>query len=316
VYVVRAVLVDVDKETEAEARSSGRGLDAWLSGSGGSVSVKLTILRIRRVGFLVQRLPEEGVSTVWEPSFAIESVGDLICRFHEGPWGRPEEHRYCTRRAVTRDGYCEVHRRSWRALYEKCAQGMDSACVSVAPLLRGYEFSVYVLDYGGSRVKAGLTQGWRRLWRIAEQPHVAAAIVYSGDLLSAREMEKKLGSLPLGTEGAAARFNKRIESSIVALKRLIETPNKIAERLASLLERLGLKGSFEAYTILPRSGVPGWLVTTRRGDLGDLLGKRVRVLDYWAGYLLLDIGGSKLVVHKSEIQHRDLNGLIVSATTE
>ena len=311
--VIRAVMTELEEEAAYRAESRGAGLDAWLGKSGGGgVSVELHVLRVRRVGLLVQRLPEENVRAAWEPVLQIERMGEPICRFHEGPWGEPEKHRYCTRRAVTRDGYCEIHKRSWRALYEKCAQGVDSACVSVAPLLRGYEFTVYVLDYGGSIVKAGLTQSWRLLWRISEQPHVAAAAVFHGGLLDARELEKRLGRSSLATEGAAARMNKRIESSVTTLRRLLSSPEKIATRLASLLYRLGLRGDYRAYTVLPRSRDPGWVTGSKALRPEELVGKNIRILDYWAGYLLVETGQEKGIVHKTSLQHVALSGAITS----
>lgn len=311
--VVRAVMTELEEESTSRAESHGSGLDVWLGkGRGGEVSVELHVLRVKRIGLLVQRLPEEHVKTAWEPVLRVEKIGEPICRFHEGPWGEPEKHRYCTRRALTRDGYCELHKRSWRALYEKCAQGVDSACASVAPLLQGYEFTVYVLDYGGSIVKAGLTQSWRLLWRISEQPHIAAAAIFHGELLDARELEKKLGKSPLATEGAAARINKRIETSVNTLRRLLNNPEKIATRLASLLQRLGLKGDYSAYTVLPRSRDPSWVIRFRVLQLEELLGKNIRILDYWAGYLLIETSRDKGILHKSDLQHIALRGAITS----
>ncbi len=311
-FVVRAVVTELEEEGVYHAESRGTGLDAWLgSSSSGKVSVKLHVMKLRKLGLLVQNLPEERVHIVWEPLLRVDHVGEAICRFHEGPWGRPEEHRYCTRRAITREGYCELHKRSWRALYEKCAQGIDSACLSVAPLLRGYEFIVYVLDYGGSVAKAGLTQSWRLLWRISEQPHVAAAAVFRGELLEARELEKKLGRSPAATEGAAARLNKRLESAIATLRRGLRSPEKIAARLASMLQRLGFSGEFEAYTVLPRSGIPQWILENRHISLGDIIGKKIRIRDYWAGFLLVETEDTRLAIHKSDIQHLALGGVIV-----
>ena len=310
-FVVRAIMTELEEDGVYRVEGGSSGLDAWLGGPHSErVIVKLHIMKLRRLGLLVQNLPEERVRVTWEPLLRIEHIGEAMCRFHEGPWGRPEEHRYCTRRAVTREGYCELHRRSWRALYEKCAQGFDSACLSVAPLLRGYEFIVYVLDYGGSVAKAGLTQGWRLLWRIGEQPHVAAAAVFRGELLAARELEKKLGKSPVATEGAAARLSRRLETAIATLSRSLKSPERIALRLASMLQRLGFSGEFEAYTVLPRSSIPHWVLEYQHVPLSDLVGKNIFVRDYWAGFLLVETGDTRLVVHKSDVQHLALGGII------
>ncbi|KSW12204.1 hypothetical protein CF15_05435 [Pyrodictium occultum] len=205
--VIRAVIFEHERLGSYRAEARGAGLDSWLGG-GRRVEVVLEVLRITRPGLLVQEPPSRSVEPVWEPLLRIMHIGVTLCRFHEGPRGEPAKHRYCVNPAETRDGYCRLHRGSWKALYERCAQGIDSACIEAQRLNPGEKYSVYVLDYGGARAKVGLTQSWRLLWRIAEQPHVAAAMVYTGGLLDARETEKKLGRSRLGTEGAGARLGE------------------------------------------------------------------------------------------------------------
>lgn len=303
---VRAVVFDTETVGQAEASSGPQGLDAWLGGGArGDTAVRLEVLRPRRLGFLVQRLPGETVEPVWWPRVRVASAtGRLLCRYHEGPRGEPWRHRYCTRTATTRDGYCIVHRRSAKALYERCAQGVDEACAAADRLMRGEEFTVYALDYGGPRVKIGLTQGWRLIWRIAEQPHVTAAAVATFDsLIKARGLEKRLGRAATATEGAAARLEQRLRAAARMLEQF--SPQRAAYRLAALLASLGLQGEYRAYTVLPASGAPSWAYRLPRATeppTGEW-----RLLDYWGGLLLLEAGdGRRLVLPKRSLVHLEL----------
>jgi len=307
---VRAVVAEYGEVGVYEAVSAGGGLAAFL-GSQSRVRVRLHVLRVERLGLLVQHPPSNSVRVYWEATLAFDSSDGTLCRYHEGPRGEPWRHWYCSRPAVTRDGYCSLHRNSWKALYERCAQGVDAACIQAARMVSGEKFSVYILYYGGSRVKVGLTQDWRLLWRIAEQPHVAAARIYTGDLLTAREMERRLGRHRLATEGAKVRVQQRLRDSIAVLGRLVETGEyaRAAQALASALSLLGLEGEYEAYTILPRS--VEWLLTARHADsIERLRGRSVRVLDYWAGLLYVDAGGERLAASKHLLQHLLLKGSI------
>jgi hypothetical protein len=314
-FVVRAVIADYGNVGVYEAASAS-GLEAFL-GSQARTRVRLHVLRVERLGLLVQKPPSNSVEVLWEPQLRFTGSDGVVCRYHEGPRGEPWRHWYCSRPAVTRDGYCSVHRNSWKALYERCAQGVDSACIQVSRMVSGERFSVYVLYYGGLKVKVGMTQDWRLLWRIAEQPHVAVARVYTGDLLSARELERRLGKHRLATEGAQVRVQQRLRSSVAVLGRLVERGEyaKAAQVLASALSGLGFEGEYEAYTVLPRS--LDWLVTARRVDsLERLRGRRLRLLDYWAGILYLDAEGEHVAVGKHVLQHILLHGSIEGKVEE
>jgi len=305
--VVRAVVFEPETVARAEVAAPPRGLEAWLgpAPTGGGVSVALEALRPRRLGLLVQRLPGEAVEQLWWPLLRVEEdTGRLLCRYHEGPRGEPWRHRYCSRAAATRDGYCLAHRRSAKALYERCAQGVDEACREADRLLRGEEYTIYALDYGGARVKVGLTQSWRLLWRIAEQPHVSAAAVASASsLVEARGVEKRLGRLRGATEGSAARLEDRAR----AAARMLEgySPEAAARRLASLIAGLGLRGRYRGYTVLPHGGPPGWAAAA--GRPGGLPPGAWRLLDYWGGLLLFENeAGARVVVAKRSLLHRVL----------
>lgn len=155
-------------------------------------------------------------------------------------------------------------------------------------------------------MKTGLTRKWRLLWRIAEQPHVAATIAKTlkGDAYMARRLEKELSTTRLATQGMAIRLRDRLLTAASLLE--TTTPHHIAQRLADILNRAGFTGEYQSYTILPITKPSTFIAVTQPKSLNNLLGKRLVVKDYWAGILLLeDIDTGELVaVDKKNIQHR------------
>ena len=302
--VVRAVVFEYDEVARDSATVSAAGIAKWLGGASEPVTVNHSVLRVRRVGLLVQKPPDRGVRVYWEPVTRLLRVGGRLCRYHEGPPGVPEEQVYCIRPATTPSGFCDEHAKSPMALYERCAAGSDEACLRVAAAWPGEVYAVYVLDYGSERVKVGLTRGWRVLWRAAEQPHIGFAVVklVEGDLYAARSFEKELGKHRAATEGAGVRTADRLLLAATMLEKV--DAHKLAARMAEHLVRLGLKGSFNSYTVLPKTS-PGEFLKARRASVMDLLGRRLVVLDYWAGLLLVEDldTGERLAIAKNDIQH-------------
>lgn len=294
VLVVRAVVFELEGVGEFRGSSSED-----LFGER-RVWVHLRVGRIAKLGLLVQRPPEQLTEAVWEPTIVIEGIGAPLCRFHEDSSGEPL---YCPRGAVTRDGYCEEHARSWRALYERCAQGDERACAEVASTA-GEMFAVYALDYGGPRLKVGLTQLRRFAWRVAEQPHAAAALVATGPLAEMRDLERELGGRRTATEGAGVRMEERLKCAVDALSRF--GFEALAARLASLLAELGLRGEFHAVAVLPRYE-PGSYARAHMSGSGSLVGRGLRLADYWAGLLAFESSsGERLFVGKQKLLHRAL----------
>ncbi len=302
--VVRAVVFEYDEVAKDAAKAEAPGIAKWLGVKAEGVTVNHATLKVRRVGLLVQKPPERTVRIYWEPITRIHRVGKRLCRYHEGASPVPEEQLYCTRPAVTPSGFCEEHARSPLALYERCAMGDDDACLRVSAAWPKEIYAVYVLDYGSDRVKVGLTRGWRILWRAAEQPHVSVAVVklVEGDLYAARVYERELGKMRVATEGSGVKTSDRVLLAATALERL--DSREIAERMAEHLSRLGLSGTFNSYTILPKTS-PKEFIRARHASLKDIIGSRVVVLDYWAGMLLVEDldRGERLVIAKNDIQH-------------
>jgi len=80
-------------------------------------------------------------------------------------------------------GYCSLHEKSIRALYDRCLSSVGVSCLSkclkLDEILDGkINFVVYIIDYGGSRIKVGATREFRLLHRVSEQPHVVAKVIY------------------------------------------------------------------------------------------------------------------------------------------
>ena len=272
------------------------------------IRVHLRATRVGKLGLFLQKLPGSLAGPAWEPVLEIRKAGGAtLCRFHEEAAGGEA---YCTRPAREPGGYCREHAASWRALYEMCAQGDDDACARVSGAT-GEEFAVYALDYGRGRLKVGLTQLRRLAWRVAEQPHISAALVASGTLPRMRELERELGRRLGATEGAGARLSERLYSSAAALEAL-STP-EAARRLASMLAGLGLEGAFEALAVRPRLLSPREFLG-ERSRVEELVGRRLKLLDYWAGVLAFeDVGsGGRLTLDKWDLLHRPVVVLLIS----
>uniref|UniRef100_A0A7C4B8P5 DUF2797 domain-containing protein n=1 Tax=Thermofilum pendens TaxID=2269 RepID=A0A7C4B8P5_THEPE len=291
--VLRAVVFEA--EELARAKGEATGLSAWLGGA--PARATLHVLRAARVGLLVQKPPSPEVEVVWEPCLTISSIRErFLCRYHEGEY---EGARYCSAEATEPGGYCRAHAGSPRALYERRAQGDEQACTHASELLEGEEFLVYLLDFGGHRPKVGLTQRWRLLHRVAEQPHTSAAVVARGGLREMRLLERELGRR--ATEGAGLRVERRLESTARALESA--GFSALASRAAWALSTLGLHGDYEAYTVLPKSAAPRVFLAEPAG-LHSLAGLAACIRDYWAGRLLAVTERGTLVVPKYELLHR------------
>ncbi len=297
--VVRAVVFGYREEGLYEA-SGGRTLFG-----GERVRVRLRSLVVERVGFLVQSPPSQPrVSVWWEPRLEVRGVGGLLCRYHEGPPGVLEEQSYCTRMAVTRSGFCREHSRSPLALYEACASTSLRACLEVDVAWRDEKYCVYALDYGGQRLKIGLTRCWRLLHRLAEQPHTAAAVVAVHEsAYEARRHEIELARRSGASEGTGVRVSERLNQAAQALA--VREPEQLARSLAEKLARLGLEGEYEAYTVKPSFNPRRFLESSWTGSPEKLGGSMFRVAGYWAGLLLLE-GAKRLVIPKNALLHHAL----------
>ncbi len=309
-FIVRGVVFTPRPLGGVEARVEAVGLQKWLGGGGEGVTVYHSLV-VQSEQFLAAQSPPEPRPRLYRFPVAlrIRGVGKRICRYHEGPDGRIEEHVYCLKPAVTQQGYCRDHAKSVQALFEKCAASDIEACSIVDTAWRGESYTVYALDYGGDRLKIGLTRSWRLLWRIAEQPHVSAAVIKTtGSLVEARGYEREMGSRRTAGEGGGVRILDRLLSSTALLRSLDQ--RGLAERLASMLHALGVKGRVEAYTVLPRGDPAAYVKAKTVRGIDELVGQEMLIEDYWAGLLYARTEGGPVVVPKKTLQHILLYGEI------
>ncbi len=260
------------------------------------VSVRLNVVSIDRVGLLVQDPSSGRLVVYWGPRLVFNSTpGRLYCKYHEGVNGVPLEQRYCLRPAGA-SGYCSLHRRSPQALYEACTRYSLEACIQVDVAWSGEEYCVYALDYGGDKLKIGMTRCWRLIERALEQPHVSIALLESYDsAYKARVREIELSRRATATNGHGVPKSSRLLASLSYYER--RGLEEAARRLAEMLSRLGLRGDYEAYTIRP--------VNAKTVGVEELVGVKLELVGYWAGLLVFRTsGGKRLGLPKNTILHR------------
>ena len=305
--IFRAVIFEYSKVSEEVVEESSTGLDKWFQvdhSKTSVVDVKHTVYRVSKIGFLVQNLGSKYARIVWASNFVLKAAKPnyRVCRYHEDiDYGENIE--YCSKLTRSLRGYCSIHINTPRALYEMCAQGIDDACRKASRYFVEEKFTVYLLDYGGSRVKIGLTKSSRFLWRISEQPHIATTQVFVGDLISSRVREKELGRHKLATEGPGARLEKRTRLAIRILEQKDSSASFFGKRIARFISMLGLSGSFRSYTVLPRS--ISSFKNTREININQLLGRRLAVEDYWGGSIVFRDRETRelLLINKNSLLH-------------
>ena len=217
-----------------------------------------------------------------------------VCRYHEGPRGDPLAQKWCHATA-THGSWCQRHRSSPLALYERCMASNDlEACRSVDALWPDEEYIVYMVYHGGG-YKIGVTRAWRLYNRILEQPHVAAAILARvGSAREARLLEKRLAARGPG-EGIGVPRRRRMEWSILRL----DDPEQAARKLAEGIASLGLSGSYEAIAL--RVDCPQQPLLSPRGTPPA---GRLRYLCSWGGVIVFeDEEGRSVGVKREALIH-------------
>ncbi len=223
-----------------------------------------------------------------------------VCRYHEGPRGDPLAQKWCHSTAVN-GSWCQRHRASPLALYERCAAGNDeAACRAVDALWRGEEYVVYLV-YHGAGYKVGMTRAWRLYTRLLEQPHIAAAIIARLDsALKARRLEKRLAARGPG-EGIGVSLRRRMTEALV--RRL--DAREAALRLAEGIAMLGLGGEYEAVALRARCPEQPLLSPTSTPPHGDL-----EYVCVWGGVVVFRGGGVPVGVRRDAIIHREFIGAV------
>ncbi len=267
------------------------GLDAYIS-QGFGLGFMIEKYKLVYHGLIVQ---EEGTTTLH-----LVAPGDKVvfmrgyeeyCRWHNGPLesrDNPFEREYCIREASGELGYCNVHRNSLRAIYTRCfsSSGIESLkyCRILDEKIRGrIEYVVYMLAYTMNKFKVGSTRMWRLYDRIGEQPHVIATILNrSNSAFETRELEIKAGRLEGLTEHPRRKLSESITAPIpptlLRLRRVLEKTSR----------RLGVKlGDIRFFRVEPARGVE-YFYRAREARIDDILGRPLHLIDYYAGYMLIE----------------------------
>ena len=249
----------------------------------------------------------------------IASINDKIilskslneyCHWHDGPLDKrdnPLERTYCIKPIISELGFCREHLHSDRAIYIRCfgTAGLESLrnCVILDKKYdEKIEYSVYLLSYGQESIKVGTTRSFRIFERIAEQPHVVATILAkTRNAYEARDIEIRAGKLPWLTErprrSLKTVISKPLSPSLYRLKNLRE----------KTVYALGINDSNPMFfQVLPVDDISYYL-KAREAHLEDLEGKKLEILGFWGGYLLLsDISmNNYYILRAKEILHKD-----------
>ena len=301
--VLRAILIELEELGVKTIRVARASLSDYLRGLAGTLSRFVwRIYRVKSVSFAVQSPWEHRPKLYNISRLGLKGVGKQLCRYHEGPNEKVEEHWYCNRPAVSPNGFCSEHQRSPLAYYERCTTGNWSACYVVDRLWAGEKYAVYLLAFGDNTFKTGMTRAWRIYTRVSEQPHTIAYIVNTYDsIVSARQTERKLGKMVGVSEGIGVRKEARLGASLkkIVSKAALEAE---AKKLASLVARIAEETNTELFSILPRH--PELFANAKHAPISELIGKPFEIIDYWGGYLLIRTNNTYYLVEKREILHR------------
>jgi len=290
VYVARMAVKELTP-TGSEEIGGAVGLEAYVASSN-KETFMLKTYRILFKGLLLQD-PGSGDLILLKPGdrLVIRRATEQRCRWHPAPLNSEDDpltRKYCLKRASTGLGYCREHANSLRAVYDACfsASGIQSreACLWLDRALGGQlSYAVYIADYGGRRLKVGSTRLFRWVDRIAEQPHLAAALVHvTRSAVDARSTERTIAS---GREFSEIPSRNRLRLAMHSLK--LEAAKRVA-RAAKMLSARGYMWNKEIVRIeLPENFQNA--VETRPEKLDA---SRLEIRGYWGGYLLLEDEGS------------------------
>ncbi len=221
-----------------------------------------------------------------------------FCRWHNGPLWRKDEpwHRlYCT---VSVEGYCRQHKRSPRALYEYCMSLQGDRGLGACKMLDEIgrtEYVVYLTDGGAGRVKVGVTRRFRVYERISEQPHNIATILYTTD----SAYDARMTEIRISRAGIASQHRSR-KPKRVGIAEAIAAVSSAAERASKLL---GVEWNGRFFRVESQLG--GALYGLREARAEALQGETLRIRGYWMGRLVLEAGGSLILLRDKEILHKD-----------
>jgi len=311
VYIPRVFYV----ETRFHAREpiESVGLEAFIGISETVNYLEEHVLKFH--GIVLQDPVERELFLVTTGEYIVFTPGYTeYCKWHNGPLDKrddPLKRTYCLKQAYTRLGYCREHDESLKALYDKCfaSTGIHyiTSCRKLDEKIKDLTYVLYLLDYGHG-LKVGTTRAWRLYTRIGEQPHIVATKFYETTKASEiRSLERKIGS----REGFTERPHKR------SLKDVIAYPPKLSyRRLSDVVKKLSRELGIELkenilFRVIPSEDI-AFYAKSREVSLSSIVGRKLEIIDYWAGYLLLSEPGTNTyyILKTKEILHRDSIGAI------
>ncbi|RLG81113.1 MAG: DUF2797 domain-containing protein [Thermoprotei archaeon] len=234
------------------------------------------------------------------------------CRWHSGDLENgvdPVRRAYCLGKATSKLGYCAKHRQSLKAIYSKCFELAGIESIRNCQILDEkagdkIEYAVYILAYSSSGLKVGATRYWRLIYRIAEQPHVLATMVYkSKSAIKTRELEVRIGKLSGLTEKPKRSLNEALSTPLVTVVYRIE---KIRDKIAKAFAIRNI-GENPIFRVEPGIEVVPYIRAKEKG-VRELEGLRLEVIDYYSGYLLLSYPNNNnyYIVRGNELLHRNV----------
>ncbi len=221
------------------------------------------------------------------------------CKWHSGPLSEkddPIKRLYCI---IEADGYCRLHRRSERAIYDVCMSTSGyralEACRYLDRLVKA-EYALYMVDYGKPRVKVGVTRTFRLLERIAEQPHIVAVLLGIFDsAYEARKAEMMLSKKGFIVERRRKDLPKQDNSKIVASISRLHT-------LASIVSKeLGLNPSRNLFRVTSVIEPRDAIILKR----DQLYTRTLKPAGYWGGFIFLRDAFKIYAVQDKELLHMD-----------
>lgn len=315
------VVVKEFKYSGVERVPHRAGLDSFIYTHPNRDYTHIELYKLVFRGLLVQEVDSSNL-VLLEPGTRIKikyHPWRVYCRWHSGPLDRednPLSRVYCTKPITHRGlGYCKLHENSTRALYDQCLSSVGekslSKCTELDRILCGkVNFVVYIVDYGGLRVKIGVTREFRFLHRISEQPHIVAKVIYrTKSAYEAKRIETLLSrkfSYLLTEKPSTKRFihrvlNSNLKLAVARVKSVIESIVKQhtinVYRSASMVRVVldytsNLKDITEAYF--------------RREHIPD---ETMELMGYWGGFLILN-SKSKVKAIKTSILLHNLSILV------
>jgi len=317
VEVIPRVVVREFKYLGIERISSKVGLETFVFAGSKEPPVDVEIYKLMFKGLLAQEETNPNLILL-EPGTRVRikcQPWKVYCRWHNGPIDREDNpllRKYCIR-PLTREtvGYCSLHEKSIRALYDRCLSSVGVSCLSkclkLDEILDGkINFIVYIIDYGGSKIKVGVTREFRLLHRVSEQPHVVAKVIYkTNSAYEARKIETMLShKLKALTERPGDRnLASSLSSNLkVAIARISNVMNNIARMLG---ENAIPKTPLIKVTLQNINVIKNFSEINLRME--HTYNSVMEVVDYWGGYLFLEAKGKiKAVKVNTLLHHLDL----------